>query len=225
MPTVTIRKTYDIPGCPSRTQTVERSDDHVSIWGDANAPIALNPAKAVTDFAEGDPNVATCNLTAGHGLTDGTYDVYWSESGVAKLRYGVTATIVTNAVSLADSLTAGGDDYPSTIADGLCVICKQKQIAAAIDGDAASFFSAGLIFGNTAATGRGHVDFQESDGSQVGEIDITGVAQGVAIAEYDIDGGVANPLAGELIALAQASHNDTAYTPTFELRTLADSTP
>jgi hypothetical protein len=86
MPTATIRKTYSIPGYASRQANVERSADRASVWGGADAPITLNPAKAVTDFAEGDPNVATCNLTAGHGLATGVYDVYWTHSGVAKIR-------------------------------------------------------------------------------------------------------------------------------------------
>jgi hypothetical protein len=224
MPTITIRKTYSVPGYTSRQAVIERSEDGVLVRGGPDAPITLNPAKPVTDFAEGDPNVATCNLTAGHGLTTGVCDVYWTESGVAKVRYGVTATINTNAVALADGATAGGDDYPSTIADGLCVICMQKQIAAPIDGDEVALFWAALIYANLAATGRGHVDFQEADGTQVGEIDVAGIVQGVAIVDYDITGGASNPLTGEPIALAMVTHNDTAYTPTFELVVLEDAT-
>lgn len=224
MATATIRKTYSIPGYTSRQANVERTADRATVWGGSDAPIALNPAKPVTDFAEGDPNVATCNLPAGHGLSTGVYDVYWSESGVPKLRYGVTATITTNAVALADSPTAGGDDYPATIADGLCVICQQKQVATPIDGDEVALFWAGLIFGNVSATGRGHVDFQEADGTQVGEIDIAGILQGTAIVDYDVEGGASNPLTGEPIALAQVTHNDTTYTPTFELTVLEDAT-
>jgi hypothetical protein len=69
------------------------------------------------------------------------------------------------------------------------VLCKQKQVNAAIDGESVALFWAVLAFGNVSATGRGHIDFQESDDTQVGEIDIAGILQGVAVVDYDITGG------------------------------------
>jgi glycerol-3-phosphate dehydrogenase len=50
-------------------------------------------------------------------------------------------------------------------------------------------------------------------------------ALGSALWMYDITGGATNPLTGELIAKCFATHNDTAYTPTFQMCVLADSTP
>lgn len=223
MPTATINKTFSLPGYTSRSARVARSADHAAVWGGDDAPITLNAAFPVTDFTEGAANEAACNLTAGHGIGDGahTTDIYWTESGVNKIRYGVTNTITTNACAL----TGGaGDDYPATIADGLCVICEQTEVFTSIDGDEVALFWAALIFGNTLATGRGHVDFQETNDTQVGEVAIEGVILGTAIVDYDIEGGVANPLTGALITEAEISHNDTAYTPTFELVVLADST-
>lgn len=221
MPTATINKAYSLPGYTSRQANVTRSADHASVWGGSDAPITLNPAKQMTDYAEGDANVVTGNLTAGHGLTTGTYDFYWQESGVDKVRYGVPVTITSNAIETTNG--GAGDDFPTT-PDAQPVICKQKEVSAAIDGDAVSIFWAALIFGNVSATGRGHVDFQESDDTQVGEIDIAGILNGTAIVDYDVTGGVSNPLTGELIAQCMVSHNDTTYTPTFELVVLSDST-
>lgn len=221
MPTATINKTYSLPGYSSRQASVSRAADNAQVWGGSDAPIMLNPAKQMSDYAEGDPNVVTGNLTAGHGLSTGTYDFYWQESGVDKVRYGVPVTVSINAI--ATTSAGAGDDFPTT-PDAQPVICEQKEIAAAIDGDAVSLFWAALVFGNVSATGRGHVDFQESDDTQVGEIDIAGILQGTAIVDYDITGGVSNPLTGELIAHVQVTHNDTAYTPTFEMVVLADST-
>jgi len=133
---------------------------------------------------------------------------------------------VTNDITAdACALTGGaGDDYPASIADGLAVICKQTEVFTSIDGDEVALFWAALIFGDVLATGRGHVDFQETNDTQVGEIAIEGVLQGTAIVDYDIEGGVTNPLTGNPIMEAEISHNDTAYTPTFELAVLADST-
>lgn len=221
MPTATINKTYSLPGYSSRQASVSRAADNTQVWGGPDAPITLNPAKQMSDYAEGAANFVTGNLTAGHGLTSGTFDFYWQESGVDKVRYGVPVTITVNALETTD--VGSGDAFPTT-PDAQPVICKQKEIAAAIDGDAVSLFWAALVFGNVSATGRGHVDFQESDDTQVGEIDVAGILQGTAIVDYDITGGVSNPLTGELIAHIQVTHNDTAYTPTFEMVVLADST-
>lgn len=222
MPTATINKTYSLPGYSSRQANVSRAADNAAVWGGPDAPITLNPAKALSDYAEGDPNVVTGNLTAGHGLTTGTFDFYWTESGVAKCRYGVPVTINTNAVTTTNG--GAGDAFPATGGAASVVICKQKEVAAAIDGDAVSLFWVGLIFGNVSATGRGHVDFQESDGTQVGVVSIAGILQGTAIVDYDITGGATNPLTGDPIAKVLLSHNDTTYTPTFEMVVLADST-
>lgn len=221
MPTATINKTYALPGYSSRQANVTRSADHASVWGGLDAPITLNSAHQMSDYAEGAANEVTGNLTAGHGQTSGTYDFYWQESGVNKCRYGVPVTIATNAISTTSG--GAGDDFPTT-PDAQPVLCKQTEILAAIDGDAVALFWAVLAFGNVSATGRGHVDFQESDDAQVGEIDIAGILQGVAVVDYDIEGGASNPLTGNLIAHVQVSHNDTTYTPTFELVVLSDST-
>jgi hypothetical protein len=223
MPTATINKTYSLPGYSTLQANVTRAADNASVWGGPDAPITLNAAKAISDYAEGDPNIVTGNLTAGHGQTDGTFDFYWTESGVAKCRYGVPVTFATNALTTTSD--GAGDNFPSTGGATSPVLCKQKVVSTAIDGDNVSIFWAALLFGNVSATGRGHVAFAESDDTAVGAINVSGITNGTAVADYDIAGGTANPLTGELIAKALVSHNDTTYTPTFQLCVLADSTP
>ena len=104
------------------------------------------------------------------------------------------------------------------------MLCEQKEILTSIDGDNVSVFWAVLDFGNVLADGRGHIDFQEANDTQVGEVDIEGIVLGVAAVDYDIEGGVSNPITGALIIEAEASHNDTTYTPALEIVVLADST-
>jgi hypothetical protein len=58
--------------------------------------ITLPAAKAVTAWVKTDANTAAGNLPAGHGFTDGKFDVYWTGGK----RYGMDATIVTNALTL-----------------------------------------------------------------------------------------------------------------------------
>ena len=221
MPTATINKTYSLPGYASRTARVARTADHAAVWGGVDAPITLNSAHQMDSYAEGAANIVTGNLTGGHGQTTGTYDFYWQESGVNKTRYGVPVTITTNAIETTNA--GAGDDFP-TVPDAQPVLCKQTEVFTSIDGDEVVLFWVALIFGDVSATGRGHVDFQETDNTQVGEVDIEGVLQGTAIVDYDIEGGVTNPLTGNPIMEAEISHNDVNYTPTFELVVLADST-
>lgn len=221
MPTATIDKNYIVPGYPSREARVSRSADNVAIWGGDDAPITLNSAHQMSDYAEGAANVVTGNLTGGHGQTTGTYDFYWQESSVNKTRYGVPVTISTNAITTTN--VGAGDDFPTT-PDAQPVLCKQKEIAASIDGDEVALFWVVLLWANVLATGRGHVDFQESDDTQVGEVNVTGILNGTAIVDFDIEGGVANPLTGNPIFHIQVTHNDTTYTPTYEMVVLADST-
>jgi len=221
MPTASITKTCSMAGAMTIQAQIQRTGESVHVWGDSAAPITLNPAFAVTGFTLGDPNVAEMDLPANHGQTDGKFDIYWTEAGVQKRRYAMDGTIVTNALTLDGG---AGDNLPVTPVTP--VVNKPKTVTASIDGDAVGMFWAVLQFGNNAATGRGNVLFEEADATPVGAVQIRGVQAGVALADYDIVGGVTNPLTGEPIALAQVSHNDTAYTPTFVLAVLiADSTP
>lgn len=222
MPRVTINKTFSLPGYSTLQASINRSADNASVFGDPDAPITLNSAHRMSSYAEGAANVVTGNLTAGHGQTSGTYDFYWTESGVAKCRYGVPVTITVNAIETTD--VGAGDAFPTT-PDAQPILCKQKQVNTPIDGDSVSVFWAALLFGGVSATGRGHVDFQESDNTQVGAINISGIQQGVAVIDYDVEGGADNPLTGEPIAKALVSHNDTSYTPAFQLCVLSDATP
>lgn len=222
MPTGTINKTYSCPGYTSLTANVERSADNASIWGGPDSVITLNAAKQMSAYAEGDPNVVTGNLTAGHGQTDGNFDFYWQESGVNKCRYGVPVTFATNALTTTNG--GAGDAFPTT-PDAQPILCKQKEVTTLLDGDGVSIFWAALLFGNQAATGRGHVAFQETAGTAVGAINITGILRGTAVADYDITGGVANPLTGNVIGKCQVTHNDLVYTPTFQMVAIVDTTP
>ena len=223
MPAASINKTFSLPGYTTLTASISRSGESAIAVGGADAPITLNAAKQMSDYAEGAANEITGNLTAGHGLTTGTFDFYWQESGVNKCRYGVAVTVNVNAISTTSA--GNGDDFPTT-PDAQPVLCKQKTVNVSFDGDDLSVFWAALLFGNVSATGRGHAAFQESAGTAVGHVAIGGITLGTAVADYDITGGASNPLSGNAIAKVQVSHNDTTYTPTFQFAALiGDSTP
>jgi hypothetical protein len=222
MPTGTINKTYSSPGTNSRTARVTRTTDNSQIWGGNDSPITLNAAAVMDTYAEGSANEVTGNAV-GHGYGNGEHscDFYWQESGVNKVRYGVPTTFSSDA--LVTTSAGAGDDFPTT-PDAEPVLCKQLEVAAAIDGDEVALFWAIFVFANVAATGRGHIDYQEDNDTSVGAINVSGILQGTAVADYDIEGGAANPLTGNPIFHMQISHNDTVFTPTFEQSVFADST-
>jgi hypothetical protein len=224
MPTATIGKNYSLPGVESLQVAISRVGESVVAFGGSDAPITLEVAKQMTDYAEGDPNVVTGNLAADHGQTDGNFDFFWKESGVEKCRYSVPVTFATNALTTTND--GAGDAFPTT-PDAQPILCKQKTVSPAlIDADALSVFWAAVLFGNPSATGRGHVAGEETAGTAVGGFNVTGIQQGTAVAEYDITGGAANPLTGNVIGKLQVTHNDLVYTPTFVFRgVLTDVTP
>lgn len=219
MPFLYYEQRFQSSALPARSIAVTRTDDHLGVWGGADAPVTLAPAKAVSGWSKTDANTASGTLAAGHGLTSGKYDVYWTESGTQKIRYGVDGTIAVNALALDGG---AGDDFATSPTTP--VVCKQTQVKANIDGDAVSMLQATIDYGGQAATGRGHIAFQEADGTPVGVLPVGGLPAAAITACLDVEGGQANPLAGNPIALAQVTHNDTAYTPTFEMLSLEDST-
>lgn len=173
----------------------------------------LPVAQAVTDWVKTDANTAACNLAAGHGQTDGKFDVYWSGG----MRYGVDGTISTNALSLDGG---AGDDFPASATTGV-VVCKQVSINTAIDGDNVSIIGISLEYASQSSTSKGHVDMQDSGPATIEEIDLTANAPVV----YDITGGAANVFTGNPIATTKASHNDTVNTATLKICGVADASP
>lgn len=211
---------YASPGMPTRYLQFTRTTDSLTAYGGADAPITLNAAKAVTDFTKSTVSNASMTLAGGHGQTDGKYDIFWTESSVNKRRYGMDGTIVTNALTLDGG---SGDDFPTTPTTP--VVCKQKSFNAAIDGDNLAMLVAFLDFGNTAATGRAHLEFQESDASAIAAVSLTGILLGQLTYELDITGGASNVLTGDPVGIVKATHNDTTYTPALVMWVAQDATP
>jgi hypothetical protein len=194
-------------GGVSMQESIVRSGSAALGWEET-----LPVAHAVTDWVKTDANTAACNLTAGHGQTDGKFDVYWSGG----MRYGVDGSFSTNALSLDGG---AGDDFP---ANGTAVVvCKQVSLNTAIDGDNVSILGISLKYASASSTSKGHVDMQDSGPATIEEIDLTANAPVI----YDITGGAANVFTGNPIATTKASHNDTANTATLKICGVADATP
>lgn len=166
------------------------------------ADVVVPAAKAVTDWVNAGATAADCNLPAGHGFTDGKFDVFWTASGVAKRRYGVNGSITTNAMTLDGG---DGDDFPAT-ADTTVVVCPQTALDETFDGD-------NLVLIGASSTRGGLLLFRDATGSLVGDpVDLlAGVPWGWAT------GRGTNPLAGNAVASASISNSSTAGTAQFKL--------
>lgn len=188
------------------SRTFSATADNGAVYGDASAPIVLPAATATLTYTEGAGETGTGTLTAGHGLTTGTYDVYWA----AGMRYGVTVTISTNDYTLADAAIAGGDSLPASATQ--LYICKQVALNVTIDGDLAEMV--GIL-----ADVRAHINFLTA---------VPGLIRAVELEEdepdlWDSDMS-ANPYTGAIITNAVYSQGTTTA-GTLKIAVLQDSTP
>lgn len=155
-------------------------------------------AKPLTSWVKTDANTAAGNLPAGHGLTDGKFDVFWNGGK----RYGVDGTIATNALSLDGG---AGDDFPAS-GDLTVVVCPQTPLDLTFDGD-------NLVLIGAISTRGGLLIFRDSGGAVVGnpvEL-IASVPWGWAT------GRGTNPLRGNAVASGSVSNSDTAGSAGFKL--------
>jgi len=109
----------------------------VAVSGDTAVPPVsetLTAGTAVATWVQTDGDTGTATLAEGHGLTSGTYDVYWS-GGV---QYGCTGTVTENDLALDGG---SGDDLPASGETGM-IVCKQQTFDCAFDGDNAVLLGA-----------------------------------------------------------------------------------
>jgi hypothetical protein len=158
----------------------------------------VSAAKALTDWVKTDANTAGGNLPAGHGFTDGKFDVFWNGGK----RYGLDGAITTNALALDGG---AGDDFPAS-GNTTVVVCPQKPLDLSFDGN-------NLVLVGAISTRGGMLLFRDSGGALVGGpvTLLAGVPWGWAT------GRGANPLAGNAVASGSISNSDTAGTAGFKL--------
>lgn len=189
------------------SEIVTREGDHPNPY-EPTLPVASSGTvtnrtnNALTDVA----------LLANHGLTNGTYDCFFS-GGV---RYGTAAAITGNTMTLSGG---DGDNFP--VNTTACQVSKVTAINTAIDGDEIELIAIELKTQNTTKTKVGHIKFMDTANNTVAEIDLVENTPRI----WDIAGGAANPFTGEKITHAEAAMNDTALTATLYIASLEDSTP
>ena len=191
------------------TQPVTRTGD-----GGLAREISVPVGVTGTLTTRTDANTGTITLDESASVTTGAnVDIYW-DGGV---QYNVTVGTVSGTSCPFDS--GIGDDLPST--STAVVISVRQQVNADIDGDELSLFAIKQLYAQSNETANSHVDFQESDDTEVAEIDLQANIPQV----FDITGGADNPLTGELISKFFVSNGSPTNVATFQLLCIGDTTP
>lgn len=195
----------------SLAKTINRTGD-----GQTTVEITLSAGKTVTAWVDTDSNTAACNLPAGHGYSNGNFDVYWSSGGVNYCRRNVPGTISTNALSLDGG---SGDNFPATATTGI-VVCKQTAFNALIDGDNCKIVGVLAEVAAVVSTQQ-HVRFLDGSSAEVAYHVLTANEPRVT----DITGGATNSYTGNVITNGVASNGDPNYDATLKIVAVYDATP
>jgi len=194
MPSGTITSTAVVGGVSMKSTTTRTAS------GQIGQEVTLPVATALATFLQ----AGTGTLTAGHGLATGTYDLYWADG----IRYGVSVTIETNAIT---AMTGGaGDSLP---ANATAVnISEQIPIDVDFDGDLLEMLIA-------TSTKRSHAHFTEDDDTTIDAVELLANEPFTFVA----DSGMTNTLTGDPVGLIQLSNGTTTAAATFKLGILYDS--
>jgi len=197
--TGTLSSTLQVAGL-TITSSVERSAEGV-----IGQEVSLPAGKAGTLTTRTDDDTGVATLSEGHGIADSDYvDVYWA-GGV---RYGMDVTSVDGTAVSID--LGSGDNLPTQ--DSAIVVTARVEIDVDFDGDLVELIGVG-------SNKRAHVEFQESDGTEI-------MAQEIPAGEgwsWAADQGVANPLTGNPVGKVQASCGDSASAAALKIGVVYDS--
>ena len=206
-----------IGGLSSSSSVVRTSDSALTY------EITLPVAHALSSWVKTDADTAAGNLTAGHGLSTGTFDVYWDGGQ----RYGVTCTITTNAVAL-DGGT--GTDFPASANATVRMAPIVADATTPIDGDNVEIAFIKLLYSTDPDTAvddseRGYALFEDAAGDDILELDTTDGLTAQKTLIYDITGGDTNVFTGDPIATVTASQSSTTESPKLLIAVIQDATP
>lgn len=178
--------------------------------------VTLPAGKTVTSWVKTDADTADATLPGGHGYTTGVFDVFWDGGS----RYGVTGTIVSNAITLDGGQ---GDDFPASATVGV-VVTSQVQVTISLDGDNLVLFGIKPEFADQSSEDKAQITFFDTDGSvedEIAHLDLN--ANQLTV--IDVEGGDTNPFAGSPISYAKASNGSASAACTLKMVRAQDSTP
>ena len=185
---------------------------------DKSYEVTLPVATAESSYAQTTNVECVVTLTGGHGLANGVYDAYWTESSVDKIAVGCTGVVATNDLTL--NARVSGDDFPAGDPTDM-VVSEQVIINTTIDGDEVQMYAISPIFTDQTETSDVSLDMHDSGSAQIATFRIPANEPAV----WWVNGGTTNPLTGNPITHSHASNQSTANAATIQILILEDSTP
>jgi hypothetical protein len=181
-------------------QSVE--SDSIRVW---EIPLPALPAENTGTLTIN--GSAVLALSTGHNITDSDLvDAYWLDGTTPKHRYGLSAAVSGNNVTLTDGADAGGDALQTATTVTLC-----KQVATtdlAIIGNNVEWLA--LIYDNASTpTARASIDMHDAAGTEFQAGLVHHQALGGCAKVYNVDKGDTNPIATDTITDGHSSHNAT----------------
>lgn len=202
MPTSIITSKLNVGGI---TMASEVSRTQEGLIGQAHTLTAGSDGDMATYTGVDD---CTVDMAAGHVVASGTVDVYWLESGVRKVKYGATAVLVTDTVTLS---FGAGDNYPDSVGLGM-VITNQQDVDIDFDADLVELMAA-------SCDKLAHIEWIEA-----GPTSITGTKLLAGEAwTYLLNGEYANALTGKTVVSASISTGDPDNNGTLRIGVLHSS--
>jgi hypothetical protein len=187
----TLQKSVSIAGL-SISGSIVRTED-----GESRESVTLAAGSAGSVSARTDNDTFSVALTAGHGLTNGSYDVYWGSGATAGCRRGMTGTVTSNTLAL-DGGT--GDNAP--IVSTAVVVCKQTVVTFA-------FTAANAILAVAGAQYRASLQFQQADGTPVKSLDLGRSGNNGEIWDWAAYGDVSTPFGADVGKVAVSNGNSS----------------
>ena len=192
--TMTVAKTITVPGI-----TPAASNSTLSANNDVESEVSVAAAKTGTLTTRTNTTDGTITLDAGHGLTTGTKDIFWSGGS----RSQVTCTITVNACVI----TGGsGDDLPAL--NTAMTVSDLTSESVVFTGDnavgALAYSNLGSAFQNTDL--NGYVYFTLSDDTIVKTYKLTALIPALS---WDGAAVSTNPFAGAAVAKVKYSNGNT----------------
>lgn len=179
-------------------QSVE--SDSIRVW---EIPLPALPAENTGTLTIN--GGAILALSAGHNITDGDLvDAYWVDAGTPKHRYGLSAAVAGNNITLTNGADVGGDVLQTATTVTLC-----KQVATtdlAMIGNNVEWLA--LIYDNASTpTARASIDMHKAAGTEFQTGLVHQQALGGCSKIYNVNKGDTNPIATDTITDGHSSHN------------------
>lgn len=192
-------RSFSFPGYSFNNQQAAVAFAGAVIVEKALAALVAAQTGTLTTRTDNDTGVAT--LTTGHGIVNGKVDVYWA-TGV---RYGMDATVATNAVTVDGG---AGDNLPDQ--DTACTVVIPTAVEVNFDGDTLEII--GIFYRNASDTGaKAHISLTDAGTAIIKEQDLVHeTANGGLDAIWNIEAGDTNVFTGNRITAGSASHDSAS---------------